>query len=500
MNSRDYAPWLLPFLATLAFLLAPRGSLAPRSPAAETVAPSTSAANVSAIPTTEPASTARPSSEELLFYEHNALSLLAEFFESLGMSESRSETSVDLSVKSNGSPNASSTLSLKGEFRASDDSEKADESQWDYVQAKLGSGQYELHCIVAGIPDPSQSRLEHDTDRELDAIQRAAEAADRRYVLDRYYLPWPLTSAGSSSEVGNQHPEHTPGLMLLRGEKTPQKRASLTLVFLAGETPTSGVDKLALTRSIAQIVALSGAASSGSSTALETIEQASTRVKGYLGDRSTGADADYCSVSILGPHFTGAIPSYDTALREWKQSIQFRLVSGSASGITGDDFEAAGVHFKTTVWSDPIAIRVFVQYVANQFQVHDDEIALLTEAGTGYGQAFAAASTWASASAPSFTSSPDVEIREPSHLLGLSFPLHISRLRNLGEQTGPSQLGLALSVANRSFVPLSLEQTGRADTLPSFSGLERSSNARILAGSACNDIPREDPLRRNNGN
>ena len=50
------------------------------------------------------------------------------------------------------------------------------------------SGYDEIEYLIATVPDPKDSRLDHQFDRALDAIRRAIESAD--YTFDRYWLPW----------------------------------------------------------------------------------------------------------------------------------------------------------------------------------------------------------------------------------------------------------------------------------------------------------------------
>jgi hypothetical protein len=50
------------------------------------------------------------------------------------------------------------------------------------------SGYGEIEYLIATVPDPKDTRLDHQFDRALDAIRRALESAD--YTFDRFWLPW----------------------------------------------------------------------------------------------------------------------------------------------------------------------------------------------------------------------------------------------------------------------------------------------------------------------
>src|SRR5262245_16632961 len=75
--------------------------------------------------------------------------------------------------------------------------QKSDVENWrgDYCRitsalssnaSKLGYGDPEY--LIATVPDPIDTRLDHQFDRALDAIQRAIGSAG--YLFDRYWLPW----------------------------------------------------------------------------------------------------------------------------------------------------------------------------------------------------------------------------------------------------------------------------------------------------------------------
>src|SRR5262245_24085409 len=106
---------------------------------------------------------------------------------------------------------------------------------------------YQLNQLIATIPDPKASRLDYLFDRNLDAIQRAVEAAG--YVLDRFDLPWDSRKMspqvhGAKSE---QDYRQDPGVILFRKmiRKSTDKSHKLLLLYLVGETPTTGIHKAA---------------------------------------------------------------------------------------------------------------------------------------------------------------------------------------------------------------------------------------------------------------
>ena len=192
--------------------------------------------------------------------------------------------------------------------------------------------------VIATVPDPRDSSLGYIYDRHLAAIQLASQRAD--YVLDRFDLPWndkedktiqqgktiekyKLDRLGVRKlpEENDQKTQRQPlprhqreaGLILFRqpfGEETHKK---ILLLFLVGETPTSGIHKSALIDALKQIHWL-----------CTTL------------DRQQNPECQ--SLPVLAPTFSGSIDSIITALEKWRGDSpewpkRFNMISGSATAI-----------------------------------------------------------------------------------------------------------------------------------------------------------------------
>jgi len=110
----------------------------------------------------------------------------------------------------------------------------------------------EIEYLIATVPDPKDSSLDHQFDRTLDAIRRAIESAD--FTFDRFWLPWDrsktaappmLATDPKAAQMATRH-LRDPGVILFRGSKSKR----LLLLFLVGETPTSGIHRVAFQNAV----------------------------------------------------------------------------------------------------------------------------------------------------------------------------------------------------------------------------------------------------------
>ncbi len=323
-----------------------------------------------------------------------------------------------------------------------------------------------LQYLIALVPDPVDAHVGWLFDPIVDVIQRAAEAGG--YSLDRFKLPWsagavvktkcgatpspPDQSAGATKndEKGTTTcealtNETEPGVLLFRHQEPQQ---APLVVFLVGETPTSGVHKPALARAL---------------------DLASCR-------RET--------ISILGPTFSGSARSLAFTLQQWLSSSAsaewrrsnrdwreewsswseeplpaIRVISGSASSFPDQELQNVGktenganaVRFAATVIPDTHTRQQFiVSYLENQLGISPDQIALLIEGNTSYGL--------------SLKEKREVgaDARQPPipHVLELPFPMQIAAVRSASEKAKPKpNAGADLLAVARPRLGLSLDDS-----------------------------------------
>jgi hypothetical protein len=317
---------------------------------------------------------------------------------------------------------------------------------------------YQLDFLIVTIPDPLDSRLPYLFDRNLSSIQRAAEAD--HFLLDRFDLPWIEEirtkahanehSKESDDPENDDHEHHSfkqePGFILFRdpNPEKAQERASsrALLVFLVGETPTTGIHKRALVSALDQIRELCGSHSSYSIPSAVT-DQGAGSIRASPRDQN---ETTCGTIKILGPSFSGSAESLDFALHAWLDSraqagsVHFRIRSGTATAVPffesapncsyfqfpGKQPENLGPTFASTVVRDTEALNELLRYLQEQHFVGKPfHVALLTEGNTAYGSSLFHARN-------AKIACPSEKIVAP--VVKLPFPLHISRLRSESEK------------------------------------------------------------------
>ena len=342
---------------------------------------------------------------------------------------------------------------------------------------KLRQGQppITLGWFVATVPDPVETSLSFRFDESVDSIERALST--RGYVLERWRLPWAeplakeadahptekaaakLARAIASMKPGDPSKSHpTPGdpaLLVFRqqprprlapaavvpeaGAKPEDPPPEFILVFLVTETPTQGVDRLALAASLD----LTEGIRPPSPTKAGPPPPAPERV-----------------VRVLGPCFSGSMSSLQEMIREWLDGrkgedtvarFRFDVVSGSASAFDKEVFQGAfakrreagtkpvaEVEFASTVHRSETIKRAILEYLGRR--EHDEDVAILSEINTGFGGSFLA-------DEPSATDervkAPQAKVSQPkgTHLkvkgsLRLQYPLHIAEIRERYQRQG----------------------------------------------------------------
>ncbi len=319
-----------------------------------------------------------------------------------------------------------------------------------------------LTVLIATVPDPELTHLSMMFDRFIESMIWAAtdgDLAKNRYSFNSYWFPWqPDEKQENESEKRKAAEKErdkrvsTPGLLLFRHSDDPER---LFLIFLVGETPTSGVNRKAFIK------------------AREYVRELGE--KGVNLPICGGVDCE----AILGPSFTGSLPSLKRLLNsdEDKRPRETQppkiVISGSVSGATAETKGyLAPAHFCTTLAPEDERQYALSQYLPESILAGTPTgsplFAYLREDETAYGQGAAIAE-------------PDSLKRtgslQPPPLI-LRFPRGIARMRNMSGEL-PSLNSLGPQNNRYPELPLDLRDTGQ-DTIPSFSRQTPVSQEAVL--------------------
>ena len=298
------------------------------------------------------------------------------------------------------------------------------------LQAKVKALGYTVESLVAIIPDPDTVSYGNYTNQGIESILRAAEASDFGY--DRHWLPW--SGDPPEESVRNFRPRDSePGVLLFRkieGEKT-----KLLLVFLTGETPTSGIQREQFRRSARQALLFGG-----------------TEAK----------------LRIAGPTYSGSAPSLRDAIRETAALGGVSVVSGTVTGVKVPALFAPGT-FITLPRNDASASDALREYYKELYGPRV-RITSLQESGSDYG---------AQAQAARKPQEQSVESLDQD----VAFPMSISRVRN-AYQSDPMlrDMGAQSEAGARNRLQFKLDQQKAAgyDKIPDF-GAELTPYSQDLA-------------------
>jgi hypothetical protein len=367
-----------------------------------------------------------------------------------------------------------------------------DRERGDYCLLMAGRNPkgYHIEHLIATIPDPRDSRLDYFFDRNLDAMQRAIEATG--YVMDRYRMPWgrsmsPQQSGGQTPYQMRRTYTREPGIILFRNIKPDDRR--LLLLFLVGETPTNGIHKEAFNSALDQIMRLHEA-----------------------GISQPSEDGSW-KIPVLGPSFSGSATSLALSIKELFNQraraarAKVQIISGSATAINKSDIlcligNNPNVTFNTTVPLDTDVQRAFIKYLidigAVDAGVDEPQIAILTEANTSYGRKsnpqreienrakseriIDQMKSDLNEESPCITERTAAKDQPNVHILSLTFPIHISKLRSdvsKARTAKPDAGDNALSPTHETSLPLN-EGADARDVIPLFSPLETASTELVL--------------------
>jgi len=237
-----------------------------------------------------------------------------------------------------------------------------------------------VEFLLATVPDPLHSRLSLFTDSSIQAIEGAATQAGWRFAAQ--WLPWndnidpdekdPKVRREQRADTRNQ--EKQPGVMVFRSPTSAQ----VLVVFLAGETPTGGINSAQFQLARAYMEAIN----------------------------------DPGEVRIQGPTFSGSFPSLTNLLRYDKalyRGRSYRVRSGTvSSSAAGEAFQQQFPDFHGATANSKDQAKYF-SLALQDMRIPEKYAALLAEDESSAGEAAVQAAS-------------DIKV--------FRFPRDISHLRN----------------------------------------------------------------------
>jgi len=245
------------------------------------------------------------------------------------------------------------------------------------VAASKPDPEFQPSFVIATVPDPLHTHFSLLFDRFIESIQQGAQ--DEGYEYDSSWLPWETEEPALALLVDQDEAddrktkrEDQPGILLFRNSKetpgapytpyTPYKKA--LIVFIVGEEPTRGIHRKQFENAVAWIKAL--------------------QKHGTKGSR----------VSILGPTFSGSLPSLeellsaDNLVSQFNGGTKLAIYTGSASSRDdGRRFaKTEGIDFRSFVQDDETALDRLCRYMGRREDGDAPNFAILSEDETAYGK------------------------------------------------------------------------------------------------------------------
>ena len=198
------------------------------------------------------------------------------------------------------------------------------------------------HVVIAVLPDPVHTQLGLRFDESADELENSIQ--DLGWTYDRAWLPWdPKEHADEidfdkrmENKYGQEGYDSAPGAIMFRAALNPASPRPLPplIVLVVSDTPTRGIDLTSFHKAI-------------------EIWQQLTGWHNYFEGKSGGPDdasnpSDAGELDILGPTYSGSVPSLKALLRE--------MTSHLGKSETEDGyFCPTGKEFKVTVSSGTIS-------------------------------------------------------------------------------------------------------------------------------------------------
>jgi len=325
-----------------------------------------------------------------------------------------------------------------------------------------------VKVVVATVADPQSTHMQLMTDREIDAIGEGA--AFEEYQLTSYWLPWRTDGETKGGREGGKDSEaeksrlQEPGVLIYRHRGDTALPNQYLFVFLVGETPTGGVNRLQMARALRD--------------ANEIVSNSAT-------DMDTTLQADKNQLLLLGPHFSGSYDSLGQVLEDsdWMNTAGHGVVAISPNTSVQDAINrfrqfAEEDHKTGRLQAVSLALNLdrMKQIATNElwgkFGIKEEQTAWLSEDESTFGS-------------EGYMQEQDPEKHPeqvPTHSLNLRYPRDLSSLRNSSDPGAllVSPADLTGSPQASHTIPLTLgdKASGALDSPPAYAANQEAIRAQ----------------------
>jgi len=313
-------------------------------------------------------------------------------------------------------------------------------TEFEYLTKKSKNGN--AQAIIVTLPDPSDTCYMREFDLMLDALMQAAAA--NKYSFYSHYFPWKYSEATAKGTRVNRS---VPGVLLFEGEGAP------LYMFIVGESPTKGVQHLALIR------------------ALEEVDKLSENNK--------------TKISVLGPTYSGSIRSIDIAIDSWvkkhligesDKSYEFNFVSGTATGEkNADRINRMGqglgknIQFKygSTATSDERKHTQILEFIEDKYGFSGKDIVTLVE-NTTFGSNVEKVNEDKINEDKFNREKVSTKNRADERITTFPFPLHIAQIQvdRMAVDSEQNQSAAQKSETVRKYLKLEFDSTSQKSDIP----------------------------------
>ncbi|MET0390308.1 MAG: hypothetical protein ABW321_30330, partial [Polyangiales bacterium] len=319
------------------------------------------------------------------------------------------------------------------------------------LSAALGGAerrQVRLRPMILTVPDPIESGLVYQFETMMQAVRLGFEspvpqlrAADmtrsaRGYLRDHSFSPWDDREVGTEDRARSETcRSQLPGLTVFRNGDL--KNPDVVLLLTVGETPTRGLHSAALTNAL--------------------------RVASRIAERWPEPPPP---IKVIGPTFSGSAYSLRLAIQRFAREPgapqRFEIVSGTASGAKVPELlrnpvasgEPSLTYHATTVPESAVDCA-YLWFLKNRLGVDAEEsdghpellegVATLRESGTAFG-------------AVALAADDNLMTCDLRAELTLSFPVHVSMLRDAYESAAREKPASDTRIARATTLGVSLEE------------------------------------------